>query len=157
MSTDSNVTIYTDGSCLGNPGPGGWCAILTEGARSKELFGGYKLTTNNRMELLAVIEALTALKRPCRVELWTDSQYVRNAIEKRWIDSWQRNGWKNAEKKPVKNQDLWQRLLPLLATHQVRFHWIRGHSGHRENERCDQLARAAAQKRDLPADAGYPG
>lgn len=157
MATDSNVTIYTDGSCLGNPGPGGWCAILTEGTRSKELFGGYKLTTNNRMELLAVIEALTALKRPCRVDLWTDSQYVRNAIEKRWIDSWQRNGWKNAEKKPVKNQDLWQRLLPLLAMHQVRFHWIRGHSGHRENERCDQLARAAAQKSGLPTDAGYPG
>lgn len=157
MAMDSSVTIFTDGSCLGNPGPGGWCAILTEGERSKELFGGYKLTTNNRMELLAVIEALTALKHPCRVDLWTDSQYVRNAIEKRWIDSWQRNGWKNSEKKPVKNQDLWQRLLPLLATHQVRFHWVRGHSGHRENERCDQLARAAAQKSGLPVDAGYPG
>jgi ribonuclease HI len=157
MAMDSSVTIFTDGSCLGNPGPGGWCAILTEGERSKELFGGYRLTTNNRMELLAVIEALTALKRPCRVELWTDSQYVRNAIEKRWIDSWQRNGWKNSEKKPVKNQDLWQRLLPLLATHQVRFHWVRGHSGHRENERCDQLARAAAQKSGLPVDTGYPG
>lgn len=151
------VTIYTDGSCLGNPGPGGWCAILKDDKHSKELFGGFRLTTNNRMELLAVIEALLALKRPCRVDLWTDSQYVRNAIEKRWIVSWQKNGWKNSEKKPVKNQDLWQRLLPLLSTHQVRFHWLRGHSGHVENERCDKLARAAAQGRNLPEDSGYPG
>jgi len=152
-----SVTIYTDGSCLGNPGPGGWCAILTDQGRSKEMVGGYRLTTNNRMELLAVIKALSALKRPCDVELWTDSQYVRNAIEKRWINSWQKNGWKNSQKKPVKNQDLWLQLLPLLAEHKVRFHWVRGHSGHRENERCDVLAKAAAQKPGLPADEGYPG
>ncbi len=154
---NEDVTIYTDGSCLGNPGPGGWCAILLGGGQRKELFGGFRLTTNNRMELLAVIEALSALKKPCGVELWTDSQYVRNAIEKRWIVSWQKNGWKNAEKKPVKNQDLWLRLLPLLSIHQVRFHWLRGHSGHPENERCDQLAKSAAQGRGLPADTGYPG
>lgn len=150
------VTIHTDGSCLGNPGPGGWGAILNLGSREKELSGGFCLTTNNRMEILAVVEALTALTRPCIVDVWTDSQYVRNAIEKKWLAGWQKKGWLNAEKKPVKNRDLWEKLIPLLAQHQVRFHWLRGHAGHTENERCDQLARAEAGKRGLPRDPGYP-
>lgn len=153
----NNVTIYTDGSCLGNPGPGGWCAVLTSAnhGAEKELSGGFALTTNNRMELLAVIRSLEALKEPCKVEIYTDSQYVGNAIEKGWLQGWQRKGWKTAAKKPVKNIDLWKSLIPLLKTHQVRFHWLKGHSGHPENERCDQVARAAAQGRNLPADEGY--
>jgi ribonuclease HI len=153
----SDVTIHTDGSCLGNPGPGGWAAILESQGTEKELSGGYGRTTNNRMELLAVIEALSTLTRPCSVELYTDSQYVRNAVEKRWLAGWQKNGWKTAAKKPVLNQDLWQRLMPLIETHQVRFHWVRGHSGHAQNERCDVLARSAASKSGLPKDTGYPG
>ena len=160
MATEQRVTIHTDGSCLGNPGPGGWAAILeAAGAdgrpQCKELSGGYRLTTNNRMELLAVIEALTALKVPCAVQLYTDSQYVRNAIEQRWLAGWQRKGWMTASKTPVKNQDMWQRLVPLLAYHTVRFHWVRGHSGHAVNERCDVLAKAAAMSGKLLVDEGY--
>lgn len=151
------VTIHTDGACLGNPGPGGYGAVLAcDGAR-REISGGRSLTTNNRMELLAVIEALSALERPCDVTLVTDSRYVHDAIEKRWLASWQKKGWVNAEKKPVKNQDLWRRLIPLLATHRIRFNWVRGHTGNPDNERCDVLARAAAGSRGLPADEGYPG
>ena len=149
-----DVTIYTDGSCLGNPGPGGWGAILRHGEHEKELSGGFAGTTNNRMEILAVIEALLALKTACRVVLYTDSQYVRKAVEERWLENWQRNGWRTAAKKPVKNQDLWQRLLPLLERHEVHFHWVKGHAGHTENERCDVLARAQAECRELPQDSG---
>lgn len=148
----SEVTIYTDGSCLGNPGPGGWAAVLLCGETRKELAGGYAGTTNNRMELRAVIEALSALTRPCRVTLHTDSQYVRNALTKGWLDGWQKNGWKTAAKKPVKNQDLWQKLLPLTQQHQVDFRWVRGHAGDPENERCDVLARTEAGKPGLPKD-----
>ena len=152
------LQIYTDGSCLGNPGPGGWGAILRWSGNSRELSGGFALTTNNRMEILAVVEALAALKEPCLAELYTDSQYVCNAVEQRWLANWQRNGWKTSAKKPVKNRDLWERLLCLLERHQVRFIWIRGHVGHPENERCDELARAVARGSSLHADPGFvPG
>lgn len=152
------VTIHTDGACLGNPGPGGYSAVLAFGEEERqELSGGFRLTTNNRMELLAVIEALSSLTAPSAVTLITDSRYVHDAIEKRWLASWQKKGWLNAEKKPVKNQDLWRRLLPLLTTHQVRFNWVRGHTGNRDNERCDVLAKSAATKGGLPADTGYTG
>jgi len=149
------VTIFTDGSCLGNPGPGGWAAVLSLDAARKELSGGYRLTTNNRMELLAVIEGLTALTQPRKVTLYTDSLYVRDAIEKRWLAGWRKNGWLTSAKKPVKNRDLWTRLQPLLDTHAISFRWVRGHSGHPENERCDTLAKQAAVGRNLPADEGY--
>ncbi len=153
--TMKNVQAFTDGSCLGNPGPGGWAAVLRCNGSERELAGGFALTTNNRMEILAVIEALALLKEPCGVDLYTDSQYVRNAVEKKWLAGWRRNGWKTSDKKPVKNRDLWERLQPLLDLHQVRFHWVRGHSGHPENERCDVLARTQASSRGLPPDTGY--
>lgn len=134
------VNIYTDGACSGNPGPGGYCAILVYGGREKVLSGGEKNTTNNRMELLAVITALEALKEPCEVEVVSDSKYVVDAVEKGWLLSWEQKGWRKADKKPVLNVELWQRLLPLLRTHKVRFTWIRGHAGHPYNERCDAIA-----------------
>lgn len=134
------VTIYTDGACSGNPGPGGWGAILTTGAHEKELFGGERLTTNNRMELTAAIRSLEALKRRSRVDLYTDSQYVRQGITE-WLVRWQRNGWLTADKKPVKNDDLWRRLAELTGQHEVRWNWVKGHAGHPENERADELAR----------------
>ncbi|MBG0776663.1 MAG: ribonuclease HI [Desulfovibrionaceae bacterium] len=151
---DEAVIIYTDGSCLGNPGPGGWAAVLLSGDKRKELSAGYRRTTNNRMEVLAAIAALEELKRPCDVTLYTDSRYLRDAVEKKWLAGWVRNGWKTAAKKPVKNQDLWTRLMPLLKTHKVRFHWVEGHSGDVENERCDELARAEAARPGQPADPG---
>ena len=134
------VTIYTDGACSGNPGPGGWGAILTSGAHRKELSGGEAATTNNRMELMAAISALEALKGTCRVELYTDSNYVKDGIGK-WIHGWKRNGWKTADKKPVKNAELWQRLESARAKHDVTWHWVKGHAGHPDNERADELAR----------------
>ena len=146
------IIVHTDGSCLGNPGPGGWGAILRYREHERELSGGYAGTTNNRMEIMAVIKALEALKEPCAVELYTDSQYVKKAITDGWLDRWQSNGWRTAAKKPVKNVDLWQRLLPLLSRHELRFYWLKGHAGHPENERCDVLARAQAQRGDLPGD-----
>lgn len=151
------VIIHTDGSCLGNPGPGGWAAILAlDGTdHRRELAGGFRRTTNNRMELTAVVEALSALKTPCRTEVYTDSQYVRNAVEKKWLFAWRSRGWRKADKKPVPNSDLWRLLLPLLQRHDVRFFWLRGHAGDSENERCDRLARSFAQNDDLPADIGY--
>jgi ribonuclease HI len=141
MSSGPHVVIHTDGACSGNPGPGGWGAILSYGARHKELKGGEVHTTNNRMELMAAIAALEALKRPCVVDLHTDSEYLRNGILS-WMQRWKRNGWRTAEKKPVKNVDLWQRLDGALAAHNVRWHWVKGHAGHHMNERADQLARA---------------
>lgn len=135
-----HVDIFTDGACSGNPGKGGWGAILRYAGREKELCGGDPDTTNNRMELTAVIEALCALHEPCEVTLTTDSRYVTDAINQRWVYGWQRNGWKKADKKPALNVDLWQKLLPLLATHRVTFVWVKGHDGHPENERCDTLA-----------------
>lgn len=151
-----HVFIYTDGSCLGNPGPGGWGAILrlADGSHEKEFSGGFAHTTNNRMEITAVLEALAALKSPCKVELYTDSQYVCNAVEKKWLFGWKAKNWVKADKKPVKNRDLWEKMLPLLMQHKVDFHWLKGHAGHPENERCDELARAQASKNTLPEDSG---
>ena len=134
------VTIHTDGACKGNPGPGGWGALLESRGREKEIFGGEASTTNNRMELTAVIRALETLKRACEVELYTDSQYVKNGIEQ-WIHAWKRNGWKTADKKPVKNAELWQRLDTARQRHDIEWHWVKGHAGHPENERADELAR----------------
>ena len=134
-----DVEIFTDGACRGNPGPGGWAALLRTGEKEREISGGEKLTTNNRMELLAAIEALNALKRPCSVHIHTDSSYVRDGITK-WIHSWQRNGWRTADRKPVKNAELWQRLVEAESPHQVQWHWVKGHSGHPENDRVDALA-----------------
>ena len=134
------VDIYTDGACRNNPGRGGWGAILVYNGREKELSGGEAPTTNNRMELSAVIAALSALTESCEVKLTTDSQYVVNAIEKGWLDSWRRNGWKKSDKSPVQNVDLWEKLILLLDTHKVSFVWVRGHNGHPYNERCDALA-----------------
>ena len=134
------VIIYTDGACSGNPGPGGWGAVLIFGERRKEIKGGVKETTNNRMELTAAIRALEELKRPCHIELHTDSNYLRKGITS-WIASWKRNGWKTAQKKPVKNIDLWQSLDATQQRHNISWHWIKGHAGHPENERADDLAR----------------
>ncbi|BCB26728.1 ribonuclease H [Sulfurimicrobium lacus] len=133
------VEIYTDGACKGNPGPGGWGALLRFRGQEKELFGGEALTTNNRMELLAVIRALEALSRPCKAWVHTDSQYVQKGISE-WIHNWKRRGWRTADKKPVKNVDLWQQLDTLAGKHQVEWVWVKGHAGHEENERADQLA-----------------
>ncbi len=144
MSSDV-VEIFTDGACSGNPGPGGWAAILRFRDEQKELTGGERETTNNRMEMMAAIAALEALKRPAQVEITTDSTYVKDGIT-RWIHGWKKNGWKTSAKKPVKNQDLWQRLDQALAPHQVEWHWVRGHEGHPENERADALARQAAAR-----------
>ncbi|MCP1198217.1 ribonuclease HI [Notoacmeibacter sp. MSK16QG-6] len=135
-----HVEIFTDGACSGNPGPGGWGALLRHGAQEKELSGGEALTTNNRMELTAAIEALNALKGSCRVDLHTDSVYVRDGI-RGWIEGWKRNGWKTAAKKPVKNEELWKALDEARSRHDVTWHWVKGHAGHPENERADELAR----------------
>ncbi len=137
--TGTTIRIYTDGACKGNPGPGGWGAILQWNGHERELFGGEPNTTNNRMELLAVINALEALQRQCRAEVYTDSQYVQKGISE-WIDSWKRRGWKTADRKPVKNADLWVRLDALASRHELTWHWVRGHDGHAENERADELA-----------------
>jgi ribonuclease HI len=139
----SQVEIFTDGACKGNPGPGGWGAVIRSGSHEKELSGGEALTTNNRMELLAAIRALEALKRPCEVTLTTDSVYVRDGITK-WIFAWQKNGWRTADKKPVKNSELWQELLEAARPHKVQWKWVKGHAGHPENERADKLACDAA-------------
>ena len=140
------IELFTDGACSGNPGPGGWGAILRYNGHEKELCGGEKETTNNRMELTAVIEGLSALKEPCEIELFTDSKYVCDAVVKRWVYSWKANGWKKADKKPALNVDLWKKLLELIDTHKVNFNWIKGHAGHPENERCDTLAVEYYQK-----------
>ena len=144
-ATLPKVTIYTDGACSGNPGPGGWGVLLSFGSHKKELSGGEIETTNNRMELTAALEALKALTRPCQVEFYTDSEYLRKGITE-WMANWKRRGWKTAGKKPVKNQDLWRELDAAIQVHQIRWHWVRGHAGQRENERVDRLARAAIPK-----------
>lgn len=142
------LEIYTDGSCLGNPGPGGYGAILRYKQHEKELSAGFYLTTNNRMELLAAITALESLKEPCKVTLTSDSQYVRQGITK-WIINWKKRGWKTADKKDVKNKDLWQRLDAQAHYHEITWHWVKGHAGHEENERCDNLARHGAENPTL--------
>ncbi len=135
----SQVEIYTDGACRGNPGPGGWGALLRTQGKERELCGGELHTTNNRMELTAAIEALTALSRPCEVALYTDSEYVRRGISE-WLEGWKRSGWRTAARKPVKNEDLWRQLEAIAAVHRIEWHWVKGHAGHPENERADALA-----------------
>lgn len=147
------VEIFSDGACRGNPGPGGWGALLRHKGREKTLSGAEPLTTNNRMELMAAIRALESLKRPCKVELTTDSQYVRKGITE-WLPNWKRRGWRTADKKPVKNEDLWRRLEAAASNHEVTWHWVRGHSGHRENEMADQLANDAIDAMLAAADRG---
>ncbi len=142
--TLQKVEVFTDGACLGNPGPGGWAALLRSGTRERELVGAEAMTTNNRMELMAAIAGIEALKRACVVAVTTDSQYVRRGVEE-WMPRWKANGWKTSDKQPVKNRDLWERLDAALASHEVRWHWVKGHAGHVENERVDVLARDAAE------------
>lgn len=158
------VIVYSDGSSRGNPGPGGFGSVLryTDAAghlHERELSCGYTRTTNNRMELMGVIAALECLKRPCEVEVHTDSQYVANAFNRHWVDGWKRRGWKNAKKEPVKNPDLWKRLLKAMEPHQVTYVWVRGHAGNDLNERCDHLAVAAATgpRESLLVDGGFEG
>jgi ribonuclease HI len=150
-----NVKLYTDGACSHNPGPGGYGVVLIYDSHRKELSEGFRLTTNNRMEILAAIAGLEALKEPCHVTLYSDSQYLVNAIEKGWALRWQANGWMRNKKEKAINPDLWERLLELCKTHKVQFEWVRGHAGHPENERCDELATTAARGSHLPADTGY--
>ncbi len=149
------VEIFTDGACRGNPGPGGWAAILRYRGTEKELSGGEPQTTNNRMEMTAAIVALETLKRPCRVQLYTDSQYLRDGI-RQWLKAWKARNWRTADKKPVKNVDLWQRLDAAATPHQIEWHWVRGHAGHPENERADALARAAVPAVTLTQDQEAP-
>lgn len=140
----NSVYLYTDGACKGNPGPGGWGCLLRYGEHEKELYGGEPNTTNNRMELTAVVQGLLALKRPCHVVICTDSQYVKNGMET-WIHNWKKNGWRTSQKNAVKNEDLWRQLDQLAAQHQITWTWVRGHAGHPENERADELANQGAQ------------
>ena len=151
------VTIYTDGAAEPNPGPGGYGVVLISGERRKELQGGFACTTNNRMEILAAIKGLEALKTPCKVRLHSDSQYLVSAMTEGWARRWQANGWKRNRHEKAVNPDLWERLLQLCKTHEVEFIWVKGHAGHHENERCDELAVRATQQSDLPADEGYEG
>ena len=146
MAVISEVTIYTDGACSGNPGPGGWASILMAGGAKKELSGGEPDTTNNRLELMAVIQGLRALKRPCKVDIYSDSAYVVNAFEQNWLDKWTKNGWKNSAKAEVANSDLWKELLGLTAMHTVTFHKVKGHADNEFNNRCDELAVAEWKK-----------
>ena len=153
-SSRPKITIYTDGACSGNPGPGGYGAVLLdEAGNRRELSQGYRRTTNNRMEMRGVIAALEALKMPCTVKLYSDSQYIINAIEQKWLDNWIKRGWKKADKKPVLNVDLWKKILALLDVHAVSFIWTRGHAGDVENERCDELAVAASHSGNLLEDS----
>lgn len=155
MTEKTTVIIYTDGACSGNPGPGGFGTILKSGDNRKELSGGFRKTTNNRMELLAVIEGLKALKRPCAVELYSDSKYVVDAINQGWAKRWKANNWKRNKKDKAQNVDLWKQLLPLLDEHDVSLKWVKGHSTDKENNRADRLAVEASRKPNLPADIGF--
>jgi len=149
------VTVYTDGACLGNPGPGGWAAVLLFQEKRKELSGGFAQTTNNRMELTAALEALEALKRPCRVKLHSDSQYLINAVSKGWAEGWRKRGWMRNKKERALNSDLWERLLKAVSRHEVEWVWVRGHAGNPENERCDELAVQASQGHPEAVDQGF--
>ena len=155
MSQQKQVTIYTDGACTGNPGPGGYGAMLLFGERRGELSGGYRRTTNNRMELMGPIKGLESLKESCRVTLYSDSKYVVDSMTKGWAQRWRANGWMRNKREKAVNPDLWARLLDLCQGHEVEFRWVRGHAGIPENERCDQLAVQAAHGRNLPPDQGY--
>jgi ribonuclease HI len=155
MAERKEVTIYTDGGCINNPGPGGYGVVLLYGSRRKELSGGFRLTTNNRMEIMAAIAGLSALKEPCRITLHSDSQYLVNAIENGWAVRWRENGWKRNKKENAVNPDLWEQLLELCEKHRVKFEWVRGHAGNAENERCDELAQAAARAPGQPPDLEY--
>lgn len=157
MAELKKVIIHTDGSCLGNPGPGGWAAILSlaNTPHRREMAGGFRRTTNNRMELMGAIMALEALKEPCQVELYTDSRYLRDAVEKGWLAAWRAKNFTRKNNRPVPNTDLWRKLASLLEKHKITMIWLRGHMGHVENERCDGLARAFAQKANLPPDEPY--
>lgn len=150
-----HVTLYTDGACSKNPGPGGYGVVLLYNSHRKELSKGFRKTTNNRMEILAAIAGLEALKEPCRVTLYSDSQYLVNAVEKGWVRRWQANGWMRNKTERAVNPDLWERLLALCSIHQVQFKWLRGHAGHEENERCDELATSAARGPNLEIDEVY--
>jgi len=150
-----HVVIYTDGGCKGNPGPGGYGVVLVSGSHRKELAAGYRLTTNNRMELRGAIAALELLSEPCNVDLNSDSKYLIDALDKNWLAGWQRRGWLTAAKQPVKNRDLWLLLLAAIKSHTIRWHWVKGHAGHTENERCDVLANAAVQAGGLLEDVGF--
>lgn len=152
----SLVHIYTDGACSGNPGPGGYGAILKYGSHVREMSGGYRLTTNNRMELMGIIKALEELKRPCRVNLYSDSRYVVDAINLGWVRNWMKSGWRKSDRSPVKNVDLWVRLLDLAGQHEVKWIWVKGHSDNENNSRCDRLAVEASRGGGLPEDPGYP-
>ncbi|MBR5507203.1 MAG: ribonuclease HI [Clostridia bacterium] len=149
------VTIYTDGACSGNPGKGGFGVILSYMGQFKEISKGYECTTNNRMELLAAIEGLSALKEPCRVKLWSDSKYLIDAVNKNWIDSWQKKGWVNSKREKVKNRELFERLIELMKIHDIEFCWVKGHDGNPQNERCDFLATSAAKGENLLEDTEY--
>lgn len=149
------VTIYTDGACIGNPGPGGYGVVLLYGRHRKELSGGFRLTTNNRMEIMAAVVGLCSLRARCSVTLYSDSQYLVDAIEKGWAVRWRTNSWKRNKKEKVVNPDLWEQLLDLCDQHEINFKWVRGHSGNVENERCDQLAVQAARRDNLPPDTAY--
>lgn len=151
-----SIQLFTDGSCLGNPGPGGYGALLIYNGHNKELSEGFKTTTNNRMEMLAVIKGLQALNQRCKVDITTDSTYVKDGITK-WIFNWKKNGWKTSQKKPVKNADLWQQLDAEVNKHDINWHWVKGHSGHPENERVDDLAREAAEASPIKIDEGFNG
>jgi ribonuclease HI len=153
--SDAPVKIYSDGACLGNPGPGGYGTVMLFGEHQKELAQGYQNTTNNRMELLGAIVGLEALTRPCEVEMWSDSTYVVHAMTKGWLEGWLKRGWKTSTKKPVKNKDLWLRLMSAVEGHRISWNWVRGHSGDPMNERCDELAVAAANSPDLLEDVGF--
>ena len=150
-----HVEIFTDGACSGNPGAGGWAAILMYGAHKKEISGGYRLTTNNRMEIMAVLKAFEALKEPCRVTLCSDSKYVIDALSLGWAKKWRANGWMRTKRDSAQNPDLWAKLLDITDKHDIKYIWIKGHSGHPENERCDELAVSAYGQASLPEDEGY--
>ncbi|MCX6149099.1 MAG: ribonuclease HI [Ignavibacteriales bacterium] len=155
MSDLKNILIFTDGGSLGNPGPGGYGIIIKYKDKVKEISGGYKLTTNNRMELMGTIVALNALKEKCNVTLHTDSKYVVDGIEKGWAERWKKNGWKRNKKDKAENPDLWDKLLEVISQHNVKMEWVKGHAGHPENERCDKLVKEAASQNHLPEDKGY--
>lgn len=155
VEISTEVEIYTDGACSGNPGPGGYGAVLLYGNKEKELSGGYALTTNNRMELMAVIRGLEALKRPCNVTLYSDSKYIVDAMNLGWVEKWRRAGWMRGKNTPAKNPDLWQRVMEMAKTHRVRWVWVKGHASNPYNNRCDRLAVAAARGDSLPPDPGF--